>query len=113
MSHESEHRSSVPPKFWSNQDEFLRKIADSTRGILKGQTNNHFTVTLEAAVSEVAIPYESARPGLSVIISPSNQQAAVFSRSNNVWCESEVGTVRVRYDGVPAGSERYGLVIIG
>jgi hypothetical protein len=109
------HRSGTPPKFWSEgrQDEFLRKIAVSVRGILLGQTNNHFTVTLETAASEVAIPFTTTKIGVAVLITPANQEAANFALVNSVWSTAENGQAKVKYAGIATGTEQFHVVIIG
>ena len=113
MSSEAEHRTEQPPLYWQRPDEFFRKLSLSIRGILRGETNNHFTVTLDPGTDCTEILYPSARPGLSVQITAQNQVAAAFQRANDVWGESTTGMVKVCHDASAAGTERFGVVVVG
>jgi len=114
MSYEITRRSVTPPRSWIGRSEELsRKLSESIRGVLRGETNNHFVVTLDASSDCTEVEYSTSRPGLSVLITPQNQDAAEFSRTNNVWGESSNGTVKVCHDATAAGTERYGVVIVG
>lgn len=113
MSHSSEHRSEMPPTFWASPEEMGRKLSNSVRGILRGETNNHFTVTLDAGTDCTEIRYTSARPGMAIQITAQNQAAAAFQRVNDVWGTSETGLVKVCHDATAAGTETYGVVVVG
>ena len=85
MSHTPEHRSVIPPRFWNGKpEEHMRKIADSVRGILDGKTNNHYTVTLDAGEVATEISFSTAKPGVSVLLTPQNAVAAAFQRATDV-----------------------------
>lgn len=113
MAYEREHRSDVPPESWRNEDEHRRKLAQSVRGLLRGESNNHFTVTLEAGASETEIPYQSSRAGVSPVLTPLSEAGSAFLRTKTLWCEAQPGKVVVHHDPSATGEERFSLVIVG
>ena len=113
MSHIAEHRNVVPPRFWHEPKEHSRKIADSVRGILDGKTNNNYTVTLDPGKTSTSVSFSTARPGVSVLLTPQNAAAAEFQRTTNVYAVGDFGKVTVNHDASAAGTEVFSLVIVG
>jgi hypothetical protein len=118
MSYENGRRTQTTPEFWSQQDadagEHIRKIAQSVNGILMGQTNNHFTITLEAGVEPLTVPFSSAKTGASVLLFPQNADASALG---GVYATASTdingnGQVTVNH-GSATGGEKFSLVVIG
>lgn len=107
-------RSQSPPVSWrGKEEEHRRKIAQSLRGVLFGQTNNHFSVTLDAGTVCTEVDFPSARLGVSISITPQNQVAATFMRTNDVWGEVETGKVKICHASTAVGTEKFAVVIVG
>ena len=104
----------VPPKFWTGKpEELARKLSDSVRGILDGKTNNQYTVTLEAGKTSTEIMFTTAKPGVSVLLTPQNAAAAAFQRTTDVYAIGKTGKVVVNHDASATGAEQFSLVIVG
>jgi hypothetical protein len=118
MSYKDGRRTQTTPEFWSQEDaaagEHIRKIAQSVNGILMGQTNNHFTITLEAGVEPLTVPFSSAKTGASVLLFPQNAGASALG---GVYATASTdvngnGQVVVNHDAADGG-ETFSLVVIG
>ena len=112
MSFEEKSRSEVAPEFWHESREHSRKLAQVINGILDGQTNNHFLVTLDVGTTETTVPFPPARSGASVLLFPQNASAATLARLSDVFASGSDGVVTVSH-GTAAGGESYSLVIVG
>ena len=114
MSHTSTRRTAIPPKFWVGKpEELARKLSSSVREILDGKTNNQYTVTLEAGATKTEIDFTTAKPGVSVLLTPQNAVAAAFQRTTDVYAVGDFGKVVVNHDASAAGTEKFSLVIVG
>ena len=109
MSYENGRRTQATPEFWHENSEHVRKIAQSVNGILMGQTNNHFTITLEAGEPSLTVPFSSAKTGASVLLFPQNAGA---SSLGGVYASASNGQVTVNH-ALADGGESFSLVIIG
>jgi hypothetical protein len=113
MSYKDGRRTQTTPEFWSPEEsdsgEHIRKIAQSVNGILMGQTNNHFTITLEFEETSTTVPFSSAKTGASVLLFPQNAGASALG---GVYATASDGQVTVNHD-VAAGGESFSLVVIG
>lgn len=112
MSYESTGRTESAPEFWHESKEHSRKIAQAVNGILNGQTNNAFVVTLESGGTSTTVPFAPSRSGGSVLLFPQNDAAATLSRTQNVYAETRAGEVLVTH-GPAVGGEVFSLVVVG
>lgn len=119
MAYDPGRRSSSPPEYWGSPrdpsavSEHARKIAQSTRELLDGLLNNHYSVTLEAGETETSVPFKPSRTGASVLLTPCNQAAAQFQRTTDVWVEAENENVKVHHDASATGAEVFSLAVFG
>ena len=111
MSYKANARTESPPEFWHESGEHSRKIAQAVNGILNGQINNAFSVTLEAAESQLTVPFPPARSGGSALLFPQNASAAELARTTDVFATTSVGQVVITH-GTATGGERFSLVIV-
>jgi len=114
MSFKTEHRSVYVPEFWTGSpSEHIRKVANSVNQILRGMTNNHFTITLEPDETATDIPYEACRPGVSPLLTPQSASAATSMASGLIYVEPQTGNCRINHDASPATDRKFSLVLIG
>ena len=60
MSYAAGNRSQSAPEFWHEPKEHSRKIVQALNGVLNGQTNNTFQVTLEAGATSTSVSFVPA-----------------------------------------------------
>ena len=101
------------PTFWNNPEEMGRKLAMVLAGVMKGQQNNDFSVTLRGSpeiTTEILV--EFSRPGLVAVLAPSNAAAALDFSIGSTYAVAGQGKITVHHaDG---GSDReYGVVLQG
>ena len=114
MSHAAGERNRTVPEFWRGKpEEHSRKLAQSVNSMLDGQTNNQFTVTLEAGQTQTEVEFLTARPGVSVLLTAQNAAAATLQRTTDVYAEADTGKVRIKHDVSVSGTERFSLIIVG
>jgi hypothetical protein len=80
---------------------------------LDGKTNNHYKVTLEAGKTFTEISFSTAKPGVSVLLTPQNVEAATFQRTKELYATGDFGKVVVHHDASAVGTENFSLVIVG
>ena len=112
MSYAATKRTESAPEFWYEGREHSRKIAQAVNGILNGNTNNTFRVTLEAGTTSTTVPFPPAREGGSVLLFPQGDSAAELVRTTNVYASASSGEVVITH-GAATGGELYSLVILG
>jgi len=112
MSYEAKRRSETAPEFWHEESEHSRKLAQTINGVLNGQTNNHFQVTMEVGDAQTKVKFPQAKDGVSVLLFPQNAKAALLSRESDVYASGSGGEVTITH-GTAGGGEIYSLVIIG
>ena len=112
MSYKATGRSEYAPEFWHEGQEHSRKLAQAVNGILNGQMNNAFTVTLDAGETSTTVPFAPAKAGGSALLFPRNNTASELARNTNVFATAELGEVTVSH-GTAAGGESFSLLIVG
>ena len=112
MSYAAGNRSQSAPEFWHEPKEHSRKIVQALNGVLNGQTNNTFQVTLEAGATSTSVSFVPARDGGSALFFPQNAAAATLARTSDVYASTKSGEVVITH-GEAAGGERFSLVICG
>lgn len=100
-----------PPEFWAEPREHARKIAAAVRQAQTGQTRNGFVVTLEDD-TETVVPFPSARPGITPLLTPLNAAAATAQRTTDIWVEAKIGEIIVHH-GASGAERKFALVIVG
>ena len=111
MSYKANARTESPPEFWHEPGEHSRKIAQAVNGILNGQTNNTFLVTLEESTNQSIVQFPPARAGGSALLFPQNSSAAALARTTDVFATTTAGQVIITH-GAAVGGERFSLVIV-
>ena len=114
MSHVTGERNRSVPEFWRGKpEEHSRKLAQALNGMLDGQTNNQFTVTLEAGKTQTEVAFLPSRPEVAVLVTPQNQPAAALMRTTDVYAEADTGKVRIKHDASAVGTEKFSLIVVG
>ena len=113
MAHEREHRTNAVPETWGDTREHLRKLAQGLNSALRGETNNHFTVTLEPDATQTEVPFPNARPGVVPVLQPLTAAAAAALASGTVYATAESGKVVIHHGSDPGTEREIGVVIVG
>lgn len=113
MSHGREHRTQSLPETWGREDEHRRKLAQAINSLLRGESNNHYTVTLTPDATETEIQYPSARSGVVPVLQPLSPGAAAALASGSVYATAENGKVVIHHDADPSDERTLGVVIVG
>lgn len=113
MAHISEHRTRSVPETWGDVGEHLRKIAQGVNSALSGETNNHYTVTLEADATQTELSAPRARPGVVPVLQPLSAAAAAAMASGTVYATAEQGKVLIHHGSDPSSERVFGVVIVG
>ena len=112
MSFRANTRTESAPEFWHDAKEHNRKIAQSVNGILNGQTNNIFVVTLEADTTSTTVQFPPARAGGSVLITAQDSTAATLARTSDIYAVSNSGEVEITH-GTASGGETFSVLVAG
>jgi len=113
MAHGGEHRTRSVPEVWQRPDEHLRKVAQTVNSLLRGESNNHFTVTLTPNATETEVRYSSARTGVVPVLQPLSAAGAAALASGSVYATAENGKVVIHHDADPSDQRTLGVVIVG
>jgi hypothetical protein len=100
----------VYERYEGETSEHIRKLAQSLNGLLKGQANNYFDVTLVPGETETEVRVEYARPGAMASLSAASASAAATA---GVWTEVLHGVIVVHHDNSEATDRRFVVVLVG
>ena len=111
MSQNRPRQRQTAPTFWQGpEEEHRRKLADASNAALSGQTNNQFTVTLEANATETEVTYEKCRPDISVNLTAASGSATTAA---GVWVEPKIGKAIIHHDSSTATDRKFFVVFVG
>ncbi len=77
----------LPERYDGEVSEHARKIAQTVNGILKGQQNNYYTVTLPAGEGSIEQLVEYARVGMVGFTAPAGSAAV----GSSAWVDVQQG----------------------
>jgi len=107
-------RAQTVPDFWKgNEEEHLRKIGEAVNQLLKGVSNGHFTVTLEADETETEVMHPPVRPGAAVQITPGSATAATSFATGAIWVETATGKAIIHHDSTADTDRIFHLTFAG
>lgn len=98
-------------RFWSETVEHLRKLAQAVNGVLVGETNNHFSITLEvdSVLTEISDPiFDSEK---SVFFSSKSENAAVALCFLST--ELTKGKLKIHHSSSSTTDRTYGVIVVG
>ncbi len=101
----------MAPTFWQGpEEEHRRQLADASNAALAGQTNNQFTVILEANATETEVIFDSCRPDISVNLTAAS---ASSTTAVGVWVEPKIGKAIIHHDSSTATDRKFFVTFIG
>lgn len=101
----------MAPTFWQGpEEEHRRQLADASNAALAGQTNNQFTVILEANATETEVTFDSCRPDISVNLTAASASA---TSATGVWVEPRIGKATIHHDSSTATDRKFFVVFVG
>jgi hypothetical protein len=105
------HRHPTVPDFWSDAAEHRRKLAGAVNGLLKGQLNNHYEVTLtpDETTTELVDPNITAETG--ALLSPLSASAALALA--NLYSVPTVGSVTFHHDSTSDTDRTFRIFLFG
>jgi hypothetical protein len=95
---------------WKKPEEHLRKCAQAINGLLRGESNNTFVVSLEASASETEIDDERITINTTAILSP--RSAAAAAEMGSIWYAATKGVLTIHHP-VGTGDRSLGVAIFG
>lgn len=99
MSQRNIPRAQTVPEFWQgSEEEHRRKLGQALNQLLKGVSNNHYTVTLDAGDTETTVLHPPIRPGSAVQITPGTEHAAASFATGLIWVTTETGKAIIHHD---------------
>lgn len=101
-------RYTVPPNYWSDIKSQLRKVSDAVNGLMKGQSNNHYLVTLDRQGTTTELKSQIVGPQTAVFLGPRTPEAAAYTP----WFSIEPGVVTFHHDLVDA-DRTYSVLLVG
>lgn len=91
----------------------MRELAIKINGLLKGQSNNYFLVTMTPGANSTVIPVEFARVGSYANFSPTSQSAADAIALGFVFTVVTDGQITVNHDADAATDRTLGVTLVG
>lgn len=99
------------PTYWASPDEQMRKTAISLNGLMDGEMNNLFVVTLDANVTQTQVVDTRIKTYTIAVISPQNALAAADMAS--IWHTAETGILTIHHPLSLAADRVVGVVCYG
>ena len=93
-----------------SQEDFRRDVASVVNGVLKGKTNNTFTISPEEGSVRTEFDWPAAKEGGVVFLFPKTSSAAQLSSSSSVYAFLENGKLVVVH-GSATGTEQYSAIV--
>lgn len=114
MSQENIPRAATVPEYWhGNEEEHRRKISAAVNQLLKGVSNNHFTVILDPGKTTTEVMHPPVRSGAGVQITPGSPSAATSFAAGNIWVETQAEKAIIHHDSSSATDRKFHLVFAG
>jgi hypothetical protein len=107
-------RAQTVPDYWKgNEEEHRRKLGQAVNQLMKGVSNNHFSVTLDAGDTETTVLHPPIRPGSAIQITPGSASAATSFASGAIWVEAQTGKAIIHHDSSTATDRLFHLTFSG
>ena len=99
MAQDNIPRAATVPEFWQGSEEdHRRKIGMAVNMLLRGISNNHFRVTLDAGETETEVLHPPIRAGSTIQVTPGSATAAIAFAAGGIWVETEAGKAIIHHD---------------
>ncbi len=99
MSQSNIPRAQTVPEFWKgNEEDHRRKLGAAVNQLLKGVSNNHFTVILDVGDTETTVLHPPIRPGSAIQVTPGSATAAASFSTGFIWVEAQTGKAIIHHD---------------
>jgi N-acetylmuramic acid 6-phosphate (MurNAc-6-P) etherase len=103
----------VPEFFQGSREEHARLIAQGVNGLLKGQSNNVYTVTLDPTpATSTSVTVIHARPGQVAQLVAQSAAAAAEVAAGTIYTEVQNGSI-VIYHAAGGSDRTFGVVLNG
>ena len=79
------------PLNWEDRDEMLLLVAQAVNGMMKGETNNNFDVTLTASATQTPVAEAAVTIGVVPYFTPRSASAAAAPGSRSTFSEIRSG----------------------
>ena len=99
------------PLNWEDRDEMLLLVAQAVNGMMKGETNNNFDVTLTASATQTTVSEAAVTIGVVPYFTPRSASAAAALA--NLWTESKPGSLIIHHDSSADTDRTFTVCIFG
>jgi len=101
----------VPPQFWDSPEEMGRLLAQAIRGLLDGETNNTFLVTLDTNSTTTIV--SDPRVGITTVALMTPQSATAASEIASVWVTVANAVLTIHHPSTGIADRLWGVAIFG
>ena len=113
MSQENLPRAATVEEFHvGDEAEHRRRLSVAVNQILKGVSNNHFSVTLEANETTTEVMHPPVRTGAGVTLTPGSASAATSFAAGGIWVETENGKAIIHHDSSAETDRKFFLAFL-
>jgi hypothetical protein len=107
-------RAQTVPEFWKgNEEEHRRKIGAAVNQLLKGVSNNHYTVTLDVDATTTEVMHPPIRPGTSAQLTPGSASAAFSFALGAIWVETQPERAIIHHDASSVTDRIFHITLSG
>ncbi len=103
----------VPEASYGLEEEHLRRTIQALDGLLNGQGNNHFSVTLDPDSTSTTIIALNATFQTVVQLSPMSAEAAAAFALGNIYALAKSKEIVIRHPSGPDSDRTFGVLING
>ncbi len=101
----------VPPQFWESPDELYRLLSQGIRGLLDGETNNTFVVTLDTNSTTTTVT--DPRVGITTVALMTPQSATAAGEMTSVWVTVTEAVLTIHHPSTGIADRVWGVAIFG
>ncbi len=98
------------PRFWTDSEEEIRKLADGVNRLLRGESNNTTTVTLRANQATTEILDSRITADTVVLLTPTTSSAAA---ATGIFIKAAIGKATVNHDSTADTDRTFGVILVG
>jgi len=103
----------VPELDYGVPAEHLRRVAQAINGLLDGQGNNHFTITLDANSLTTQVLYVPVNINTAVQLTPASATAATAVGAGVVWYDVTSGVITIHHDSTADTDRKFAVLVNG
>ncbi len=104
----------IAPLFWSKNrlEEWIRKVAQVTQQLQKGQGNNSFTVLLDEDSTTTVVRVSFAALNQIALFSAQDSATALEIAAGTIWAVVGTGIITIHH-GSDTGTRKLGVGLFG